>query len=99
MFAESSKGYSNFSHDVHGAGLIGLIDQRKWQLWVNGKSSTTGDRSGQQKWQRWVNGKSSTTGDRSGQQKWQRWVNVKSIVIEQQRFWGRLFQALKIAGL
>jgi hypothetical protein len=53
-----------------------------WQLWVNGKSSTTGD-----------------TGDRSGQQKWQRWVNVKSIVIEQQRFWGRLFQALKIAGL
>ena len=58
MFAESSKGYSNFSHDVHGAGLIGLIDQRKWQLWVNGKSSTTGDRSGQQKWQRWVNVKS-----------------------------------------
>jgi hypothetical protein len=45
MFAESSQGYSNFSHDVHGAGLIGLIDQRKWQRWVNGKSSTTVDRS------------------------------------------------------
>jgi len=45
MFAESSQGYSNFSHDVHGAGLIGLIDQRKWQWCVNGKSSTTVDRS------------------------------------------------------
>jgi len=45
MFAESSQGYSNFSHDVHGAGLIGLIDQRKWQPRVNGKSSTTVDRS------------------------------------------------------
>jgi hypothetical protein len=38
MFAESSQGYSNFSHDVHGAGLIGLMR-------VNGKSSTTVDRS------------------------------------------------------
>jgi hypothetical protein len=45
MFAESSQGYSNFSHDVHGAGLIGLIYLRKWQRWVNGKSSTTVDRS------------------------------------------------------